>query len=231
MEENLIPSLDIPRIQQQESPMEENLIKQVPLNEKIPLAKEELPSTLSQEKQPPGRRVVWLFGYLVTMLALFWWYQSSQLLSGSQMRTQEESVVREKKQQGSDVAKGSFSIIPKTMLREMQPANLTTLQTAPSQLSKGKPATAKPTVLLDSSRSDRYTIQVGAFGNQESAQRVVSQLLAKGYSGRMGQPEMAEDRYYFVWSGQFTNRAQASRIQTELKVDGFATYIKKVAGQ
>lgn len=230
MEENLIPSLDIPRIQQQEPPMEENLIKQVPLNEKFPLAKEEFPPTLSQEKRP-GRRVALVSGCLVTILALFWWYQPSQLLSGSQMRTREESVVREKKQQGSDAAKGGFPIIPETILREMQPANLTTPQTAPSQLSAAKPATAKPTVLPDSSRADRYTIQVGAFGNQESAQRVLSQLLAKGYSGSMGQPEMAEDRYYFVWSGQFTNRAQASRIQTELKVDGFATYVKKVAGQ
>jgi len=148
--------------------MVENLIKQVPFNERIPLAKEELPPTLSQEKRP-GRRVALVSGYLVTILALLWWYQPSQLLSESQMRTQEESVVREKKQQGSDAAKGSFSIIPETMLREMQPANLTTPQTAPSQLSVDKPATAKPTVLPDSSRSDRYTIQVGAFGNQESA--------------------------------------------------------------
>jgi len=210
--------------------MVENLIKQVPFNERIPLAKEELPPTLSQEKRP-GRRVALVSGYLVTILALLWWYQPSQLLSESQMRTQEESVVREKKQQGSDAAKGSFSIIPETMLREMQPANLTTPQTAPSQLSVDKPATAKPTVLPDSSRSDRYTIQVGAFGNQESARRVLSQLLAKSYAGRMGQPEMGVDRYYYVWSGQFTDRAQASRIQTELKADGFATYIKKVAGQ
>ena len=95
MEENLIPSLDIPRIQQQEPPMEENLIKQVPLNEKFPLAKEEFPPTLSQEKRP-GRRVALVSGCLVTILALFWWYQPSQLLSGSQMRTREESVVREK---------------------------------------------------------------------------------------------------------------------------------------
>ncbi len=207
MVEHRIPSLEIPRIHQQEPPMVENLIKQVPLNEKIPLAKEELPPTLSQEKRP-GRRVALVSGYLVTILALLWWFQPSQIFSGSQMRTQEESVVR-----------------------EMQPANLPIPQTAPSQLSEDKPATAKSTVLPDSSRSDRYTIQVGAFGNQESARTVLSQLLAKSYAGRMGQPEMGEDRYYYVWSGQFTNRAQASRIQTELKADGFATYIKKVAAQ
>ena len=210
--------------------MVENLIKQVPLNEKIPLAKEELPPTLSQEKRP-GRRVALVSGYLVTILALLWWFQASQLLSGSQMRTQEESVVREKNQQGSDAEKGGFAIMPETMLREIQPANLPTPQTEPSQLSEDKPATTKSTVLPDTSRSDRYTIQVGAFGNQESARRVLSQLLAKSYAGRMGQPEMGGDRYYYVWSGQFTNRAQASRTQTELTADGFATYIKKVAAQ
>jgi len=107
----------------------------------------------------------------------------------------------------------------------------TAYQVTPSQLSKGKPARAQPTDLPDLPLLDRYTIQVGAFRIEESARRVLSQLLAKDYSGRVEQPEIGENPYYYVWIGQFTSRAQASRIQTELKADGVETYIKKEAVQ
>ncbi|MEE8373329.1 MAG: SPOR domain-containing protein, partial [Dehalococcoidia bacterium] len=78
---------------------------------------------------------------------------------------------------------------------------------------------------------DRYTIQVGAFRIEESARRVLSQLSEKDYLGRIEQPEAGEDRDYYVWIGQFTSRTQASRLQSELKADGFETYIKNMAAQ
>jgi len=192
---------------------------------------EEVPPTLVQ-KEAYGIRVALASVCLVIILAAFWWYQVNELPTGLQVAKQEESTAGETNQKEPNEADGDFPVVTAKSQESTVPYQRTTdFQVTPSQLSKGKPARAQPTDLPDLPLLDRYTIQVGAFRIEESARRVLSQLLAKGYSGRMGQPEMGEDRNYYVWSGRFTNRVQASRIQTELKTDGFATYIKKVAGQ
>ena len=174
-----------------------NLKEGVPLRKKVPPARERLPLTLVSTRGS-GRKFALLSGGLVIILGAFWWYQSSQLSSGLQVETQEESSGEE---------------------------------TAPGQLSEDKPPPAKLTGRLESSLSDKYTIQVGAFGTEEAAQKVLSQLSAKGYSGRIEQPGRGADRYYHVWVGEFTSTEHASQFQTRLKADGFQAYIKRTAGQ
>jgi len=204
------------------------------------------PRKLAQKKGSE-RKVLWVFGYLVIIVAAFLWYQSSQLSSSAQIRTQEESSAGEQQQQQeSNGAEGSFPMVPGTMPEEVQPAQSreaaaedrdvpaksTTAQTAPSQLIEDTSATTNPEDLADASLSERYTIQVGVFGSEEAADRVLSQLSATGYSGpaRIEQPERGTDRFYRVWVGEFITREQASRFQTQLKIDGFETYIRKMAG-
>jgi len=165
-------------------------------------------SAIQQPEQPTvsGRKFALLSCGLVIILGAFWWYQSSQLSSGVQVETQEESTGKEPKQAESD-AEESFLGVAADAPRDLQPAK------------PGEEA------------AQRYTIQVGAFGTEEAAQKMLSQLSAKGYSGRIEQPSRGADRYFYVWVGEFTSTEPASRFQTRLKADGFQVYIKRTAGQ
>jgi len=236
---------------EEEEPIVEEQKKEVALAE-------EVPPTLVR-KEASGIRVALASVCLVIILAAVWWYQVNKLPTGLQVAKQEESTAGETNQKEPNEADGDLPVVTETMPLDVEfvrsaekvlqdkyvPVRVTAksqettvsyqrttdYQVTPSQLSKGKPARAQPTDLPDLPLLDRYTIQVGAFRIEESARRVLSQLLAKDYSGRVEQPEIGENPYYYVWIGQFTSRAQASQIQTELKADGVETYIKKVAVQ
>ena len=209
---------------QEEEPIVEELKKEVTLAE-------EVPPTLVQN-EASGIRVALASVCLVIILAAFWWYQVNELPTGLQVAKQEESTAGGTHQKGPNEADGNLPVVTAKSQESTVPDRRTTdFQITPSQLSKGKPARAQPTDLPDLPLLDRYTIQVGAFRTEKSAGRVLSQLLAKDYSGRVEQPEISENSYYYVWIGQFTGRAQASRFQTELNADGFETYLKKVADQ
>jgi len=182
-----------------------NLKEGVPLRKKVLKARERLPLTLVSIRGS-GRKFALLSGGLILILGAFWWYQSSQLSSGVQVETQEESTGKEPKQAESD-AEESFLGVAADAPRDLQPAK------------PGEEA------------AQRYTIQVGAFGTEEAAQKMLSQLSAKGYSGRIEQPGRGADRYYHVWVGEFTSTEPASRFQTRLKADGFQVYLKRTAGQ
>ncbi len=242
-------SLEILMSQQQKQPIVENLRER--LSEKVPLAREELPPTVGREKGYV-RRVAVVVGCLLMILMVSWWYQFGLLPGGAQ----EQSTPRQRQQQEQNETEGSLPIVSEAGLLPVVFAKFAesedqdgfvritnTNQGAPvslepspdslvsaDELIKDKPAHAEPTGLLDSPLSDRYTIQVGAFSTQASAKRTLSQLSAKGYSGRIEQPETGKDGYYYVWAGQFTSSAQALPTQAKLRTDGFETYIKKVAG-
>jgi len=236
---------------QEEEPIVEEQKKEVTLVEEVP--------PILVQKEAYGIRVALASVCLVIILAAFWWYQVNELPTGLQVAKQEESTAGGTNQKEPNEADGDLPVVTETMPLDVEFARsaekvsqdkyvpvrvtaksqgstvsyqrTTDFQVTPSQLSKGKPARAQPTNLPDLPLLDRYTIQVGAFRIEESARRVLSQLLAKDYSGRVEQLEIGENSYYYVWIGQFTSRVQASRIQTELKADGVETYIKKVAGQ
>ncbi|MCZ6484563.1 MAG: SPOR domain-containing protein, partial [Acidobacteria bacterium] len=209
---------------QEEEPIVEEQKKEVTLAE-------EFPPTLVQ-KEASGMRVALASVCLVIFLAAFMWYQVNELPTGLQVAKQEESTAGGTHQKGPNEADGDLPVVTAKSQESTVPDRRTTdFQITPSQLSKGKPARAQPTDLPDLPLLDRYTIQVGAFRIEESARRALSQLSEKDYLGRIEQPEVGEDRDYHVWIGKFTSRAQASRIQTELKADGVETYIKKEAVQ
>ena len=209
---------------QEEEPIVEEQKKEVTLAE-------EVPPTLVQ-KEASGMRVALASVCLVIFLAAFWWYQVNELPTGLQVAKQEESTAGGTNQKGPNEADGDLPVVTAKSQESTVPDRRTTdFQITPSQLSKGKPARVQPTDLPDLPLLDRYTIQVGAFRIEESARRALSQLSEKDYLGRIEQPEVGEDRDYHVWIGKFTSRAQASRLQSELKADGFETYIKKMAAQ
>jgi serine/threonine protein kinase len=209
---------------QEEEPIVEEQKKEVTLVE-------EVPPTLVQ-KEAYGIRVALASVCMVIILAAFWWYQVNELPTGLQVAKQEESTAGETNQKEPNEADGDLPVVTAKSQESTVPDRRTTdFQITPSQLSKGKPARAQPTDLPDLLLLDRYTIQVGAFRIEESARRVLSQLSEKDYLGRIEQPEAGEDRDYYVWIGQFTSRTQASRLQSELKADGFETYIKNMAAQ
>lgn len=66
-----------------------------------------------------------------------------------------------------------------------------------------------------------YRIQVGLFRNNNNAERLASELRAKGYTvviEKMGE-------YYAVLVGQFTNLQQAENVEQVLQQDGYETII------
>jgi cell division septation protein DedD len=61
-----------------------------------------------------------------------------------------------------------------------------------------------------------FTIQVGAFKDQASAQKIMDQLQAKGFAAYVVTPEGAEGLYN-VRVGRYATRADADRVMTQLR--------------
>ena len=76
--------------------------------------------------------------------------------------------------------------------------------------------------------TDAFSVQVAAMRSQESAQQVVSQLVAKGYPAAVVSPEPGAPVALFrVRVGPYADRAEAerirSRLETEEQFDPFVT--------
>jgi cell division septation protein DedD len=61
-----------------------------------------------------------------------------------------------------------------------------------------------------------FTIQVGAFKDRASAQKIMDQLEAKGFAAYVVTPEVA-DGLYNVRVGRYATRADADRVMTQLR--------------
>ena len=68
-----------------------------------------------------------------------------------------------------------------------------------------------------------YSVQVGAYREQKTAEDVVRQLRAKGFDARID----AAGGSYCVRVGRFAARSQAAAEEQRLKQAGFSTYIVK----
>ncbi|MDA2934432.1 protein kinase [Acidobacteria bacterium AH-259-D05] len=217
---------------------------------------EDLPLTVVQKKGS-GRKVALISGFLVLIVGSFWWYQSGQVGSDLPVGVQGESTVGEPIQQEPNGPQGSSPNVPADVSQELQLAqpgeevagdqpdqvvqpSLDPIvpdepplepQAPSSGSSQDNRPTEPPTRPPGSSLSDAYAVQVGAFGTEVAARKALSQLSAKGFSGRIEPPQGGADRYYRVLVGDFTSRDEASQFQTRLKADGFATFVKKISGQ
>jgi cell division septation protein DedD len=89
-----------------------------------------------------------------------------------------------------------------------------------------KPARAEPTPKPAEAKAapraapgGAFTIQVGAFKDEDTAQSVVARLKAKGFPAYVGSPEGSESGLYNVRVGHYAARAEAERVQVKLRDD------------
>jgi cell division protein FtsN len=79
-----------------------------------------------------------------------------------------------------------------------------------------------------SKESARLTIQVAAYSSKEEAEQLITRLSAKGFYGRIREPDPASgDKYFRVWVGDFSSSSEADDHAMLLKEEGFHTYIRK----
>jgi len=72
------------------------------------------------------------------------------------------------------------------------------------------------------------TIQVAAYSSREEAERLITRLSAKGFYGRIREPDVASgDKYFRVWVGEYASTGEAEAQARLLKEEGFHTYIRK----
>ncbi|RJQ05180.1 MAG: SPOR domain-containing protein [Bacillota bacterium] len=75
-------------------------------------------------------------------------------------------------------------------------------------------------VICDLSPLPVYAIQVGAFGSRANADKVVSDLAAKGYPGHVLSPASGSTLYK-VWTVTVTKRDVAEAVRSRLKTQGY----------
>jgi cell division protein FtsN len=92
---------------------------------------------------------------------------------------------------------------------------------APTPAPKAEPSTPSSTPgsavgRVPPEAAGTFTIQVGAFKDQASAQKIMDQLQAKGFAAYVVTPEGAEGLYN-VRVGRYATRADADRVMTQLR--------------
>ena len=84
------------------------------------------------------------------------------------------------------------------------------------------------TVPLEMKPDSSLTIQVAAHSSREEAEQLITRLNAKGFDGRIREPDIASgDKYFRVWVGNFSSSTDAESHAALLKEEGFHTYIRK----
>lgn len=68
-----------------------------------------------------------------------------------------------------------------------------------------------------------YTVQAGSFSRRANAQALVSQLIKKGFTGRI----IVSGKWYRVCSGSFADSAQARAYVNKLSASGFEGIIRR----
>jgi cell division septation protein DedD len=77
----------------------------------------------------------------------------------------------------------------------------------------------------ETSEEKRYTVRVAAFGTQEAAEQLKTELRKKNYISAYVQMPGGQDSLYYVNVGPFVKREDAQQVANELSIEG-----KKVLG-
>ena len=77
----------------------------------------------------------------------------------------------------------------------------------------------------DAGEGRRYTVRVAAFGTQEAAEQVKTELKKKNYISAYVQTPSGQDTLYYVNVGPFNKREDAQQVANDLSIEG-----KKVLG-
>ena len=82
-----------------------------------------------------------------------------------------------------------------------------------------------PSLNGGTSEEKRYTVRVAAFGTQEAAEQLKTELKKKNYISAYVQMPGGQDTLYYVNVGPFVKREDAQQVANELCIEG-----KKVLG-
>jgi cell division protein FtsN len=94
-------------------------------------------------------------------------------------------------------------------------------------------ATAKsrrPALMQNASKApsvSSVSLQVGAFGNANDADKLARTLRSKGYSVSLVSPASKADKFVRIHIGPFTQLEEANKVKAQLEKDGYQAIIKR----
>jgi serine/threonine protein kinase len=197
---------------------------------------DDLPFAILKKKES-SRRVVLMGGLLLLFAAAFWWYQSDLPAGSPSIGVTEEPAVvgdlpggvpEEPPQKPPAEPAESPSRTPNRVVQAPDEEN--GIEDPTEQAGRGDSDAGGPRP-SGTSPSNGFTIQVGAFGTEVAARRVLMQLSDKRYSGRIVPPGAGANGLFRVLVGGFSSKNEASQFQTRLKADGFPTLIKPTSSR
>jgi len=106
-------------------------------------------------------------------------------------------------------------------------------ETAPSaeeqpQGEEGKPKEGTPRQATgEESYTERFSVQVGSFENEEAAAEQAESVSSLGYPARISPLTRGAEKVYRVMVGSYTNAESARRMAEELRQKGFDAFVSQ----
>jgi len=114
--------------------------------------------------------------------------------------------------------------LPPPLTPEKIDLEVETVKSAPPAESKtAKPAYTKRTVQKTEPAESVYYIQAGLFSSKANAQKLVSDLKAKGYEASLKRA----GKFYKVTAGEGLTLAEAKSLSAQIKASGFEAIVRR----